>query len=161
VEDHLVVAGLALDDVAPFAGVPDERVVTGAHQGRVVTGPAEDLVVALATDQDVHPRVAVDRQGEDARLQPAGVHHVIAALGADRQPVQRPLTAGNVDRGGQALDGCRTTRPGDHDRVVPARALDGDGVGRAVAGAAARGALQVEVDLGHVGAGEVVDGNLI
>ena len=29
-------AGLALDDVAAVAGVPDEGVVAGAHQGRVV-----------------------------------------------------------------------------------------------------------------------------
>ena len=42
--------------------------------------------------------------------------------------------------------------------VVAVGAVDDDGVGRAVAGAAA-GAGQVEVDLGDVGAGQVVDGD--
>ena len=36
VEQHRVGAGLALDGVAAVAGVPDERVVAGAQQGRVV-----------------------------------------------------------------------------------------------------------------------------
>ena len=41
VEEHRVVAGLALDGVAAVAGVPDEGVVAGAQQGDVVA-PAAD-----------------------------------------------------------------------------------------------------------------------
>ena len=49
----------------------------------------------------------------------------------------------------------------DADRVVAVGAVDDDGVGRAVAGAAARRRGEVEVDLRHVGAGQVVDGDRV
>ena len=47
VEEHRVEAGLALDGVVVVAGVPDEGVVAGAHQGDVVAVAAVDQVVAL------------------------------------------------------------------------------------------------------------------
>ena len=49
--------------------------------------------------------------------------------------------------------------PADLDRVGAVGAVDDDGVGLAVAGAAAGSAGEVEVDLGDVGAGQVVDGD--
>ena len=42
VEHQRVVAGLALDGVAAVARVPDERVVAGAEQRRIVAGAADD-----------------------------------------------------------------------------------------------------------------------
>ena len=46
VEQQRVVAGLALDDVAAIAGIPDEGVVAGAEQGHVVAATAVDEVIA-------------------------------------------------------------------------------------------------------------------
>ncbi len=70
VEEHRVVAGLALDGVAAVAGVPDEGVVAGAHQGHVVAAAADDEVVALAADEDVVAVAAVEGQAD--RVRPAG-----------------------------------------------------------------------------------------
>src|SRR5262249_53013257 len=42
-----------LDDVAAAAWIPDELVVAGAEQGRVVAAPAVDDVIAVAADQRV------------------------------------------------------------------------------------------------------------
>src|SRR5439155_10232385 len=44
------------------------------------------------------------------------------------------------------------------DAVAAVRAVDDDGVGRAVAGGGAGGAGKVDVHVDHVGAGQVVDG---
>ena len=51
VEDHPVVAVLALDDVAAVAGIPDERVVSGAHESGVGSAVAVDRVVPVAADR--------------------------------------------------------------------------------------------------------------
>ena len=61
VEDHRVVAVLALDDVAAVAGIPDERVVAGAHQGRVGTTVAVDRVVAAGADQHLRSGATGER----------------------------------------------------------------------------------------------------
>ena len=50
VEHQRVGAGLALDDVAAVARVPDEGVVAVAEQGHVVAAAADDGVVAVAAD---------------------------------------------------------------------------------------------------------------
>ena len=60
VEQHRVGAGLALDDVAAVARVPDERVVAGAQQRHVVAAAADDDVVAVAADEDVGAVAAGD-----------------------------------------------------------------------------------------------------
>ena len=60
VEEHRVVAVLALDGVAAVAGVPDEGVVAGAHEGDVVAAAAGDDVVAVAADQHVVALAAGD-----------------------------------------------------------------------------------------------------
>ena len=61
VEQHRVGAGLALDDVAAVARVPDERVVAGAQQRHVVAAAAGDQVVAVAAEQHVVAVAAGDR----------------------------------------------------------------------------------------------------
>src|SRR5262249_26855348 len=64
------------------------------------------------------------------------------------------------DRHRGRQSGHRVTRSaaGDLDGVCVGGAVDGDGVGLAVARAATGRARQVDVDLCHVGAREVVDG---
>ena len=78
VEEQRVGAGLAFDGVAAVAGVPDERVVAGAHQGDVVAASAVDQVVARTSDQDVGTISAIERQRDHIRLQTARVDSVVA-----------------------------------------------------------------------------------
>ena len=156
-------AGLALDDVAAVAGVPDEGVVAGAHQGGVVAAAAVDQVVALAADEQSLPVAAVERQADDAR--PAGrtrrrCRRRARPLIGER--VERRVGAGDVDRGRQAGDGRRRAADAaDGDVVGAGGAVDGDGVGRAVAGGAAGGAARSRLTLRQVGAGQVVDGDRV
>src|SRR5262249_43348457 len=96
---------------------------------------------------------------DDARLQRAGVHHVVAALGVDGELVAGRLASGDLDGGRQPGDGHAGGRAAHPDHVRPVGAVDDDGVGRAVAGAAPRRGRQVEVDLRDPGAGQVVDGD--
>src|SRR5262249_48671977 len=128
---------------------------------QVVAGAADQGVVAGPPDQDVVAVAAVlrelDRPGRQARRR----HHVVAVPGADRQPVVGRLGAGDVHPRVQAGDGRAARVPGHQDHVVAVGPLHGDGVSRAVADPRAGGAGQVEVDLGHVRAGEVVDGDLV
>ena len=56
VEEHRVVAVLALDDVAAVARIPGERVVAGAEEGDVRAAVAVDRVVAVAAEERVRPR---------------------------------------------------------------------------------------------------------
>ena len=99
-EEHLVVAGLALDDVAAVAWVPLEDVVAGAQERDVVALVAVDEVVAVAAEQHVRAlaaedrvvaRAAVDRQFDDACRQRGRGHPVVAAKGVDRQASRWPL----------------------------------------------------------------------
>ena len=68
------------------------------------------------------------------------------------EPVVGGLGAGDVHPRGQAEHRTRRRVAGDDRDVVAVGAVDDDGVGRAVAVAAADGG-QVGVHLGHVGAG--------
>src|SRR5262249_36925822 len=61
----------------------------------------------------------------------------------------------------QAQNGHAGLVPGNTNHVVAVGAIDDDIVGRPVAGARARDARQVEVDLGDAGAGQVADGDLV
>ena len=61
VEEHRVVAALALDGVAAVARVPLERVAAGAHQGHVVAPEADDQVVAVAAEERVVAPAADER----------------------------------------------------------------------------------------------------
>ena len=55
VEEHRVGPGLALDDVAAVARIPDEGVVAGTHEGDVVATVSVDGVVPVATEQQLCP----------------------------------------------------------------------------------------------------------
>ena len=95
VEDHRVAATPALDGVAAFTGVPDERVVAASEVDRVVSATRVDRVVpgvaanrlgSRASDEVVVSAAALDRRrdgvGEDAvGLVDADV--VVAGAGVD------------------------------------------------------------------------------
>src|SRR4029453_10693528 len=53
VEDHRIESILPLDDVAPLARIPDERVVARAERSRVIAAATADKIVSLAADQRV------------------------------------------------------------------------------------------------------------
>ena len=61
------VPGLAFDDVAAVAGIPDEGVVARAEQGDVVAAAAVDDVVAVAADDGVVAVAAVDGEAGAGR----------------------------------------------------------------------------------------------
>src|SRR5262245_12921701 len=147
------------DRVVPVAAVED--VLPRAADQDVVAGTAREIVVAGAADQDVVPVSAVGRELNRPDDEAAGVHGVIAILGLDDQSVVGGLGARDVDLRGQAEDACPGRVSGHHDHVVVVRAIDDDVVGRAVAGSAARSRFEIEVDLGHVRAAQVVHGNLV
>src|SRR5262249_41611925 len=91
--------------------------------------------------------------------QALGVHRVVAGQGVDREPVPGGLGAGDADLGGQAEDGNPGRVAGDHHRVISIGAVDDDGVSLTVTGSIVGGRRQVEIDLGHVRASQVVDGD--
>ena len=106
VEQQRVGAGLALDDVAAVARVPDEGVVAVAEQGHVVAAAADHGVVAVAADQQVVALAAgdgvvagaaVDGETDDARRQGGRVDRVVAVAGIDRQAVVGRLRTVDVD----------------------------------------------------------------
>src|SRR5262249_40110167 len=121
----------------------------------------DEMVVARAPDQDVVAVAAVLRQADRAGGQPRSRHGVVAGLGLDDQLVVVRLGAGDVHLHGQAGDGNAGRVAHDGDGIVVRGAVDDARVGRAVAGAAARRARQVDVDLGHGGTREVVDRDLV
>ena len=168
VELQRVGAALALDHVAAVAGVPHERVVAGAQEGHVVAAAADDGVVAVAADQHVVAvaagdgvvaRAAVHGQPDHAGGQSGGGDRVVAAERVHDELVVGPFGALDRNSGRQPGHGEAGPAAGDLDRVCVGGAVDDDGVGLAVAGAAAGRAREVEVDVGDVGAGQVVDGD--
>src|SRR5581483_5442016 len=72
-----------------------------------------------------------------------------------------PLGALNRYQGGQPGNRVSGPAAGDLDRVGVGRAVDDDGVGLAVARAAAGRARQIEVHASYVGARQVVDGEVV
>src|SRR5262249_43192977 len=120
-------------------------------------GPAEQGVVPGRADEHVVAVAAVGRQLQRARCQGGRVHRVVPGQAVDRQLV-RGLGPGDADAGGQAehRDAGRVAR---HDGgVVADGAVDDHGIRRPVAGAGGR---EADVDVGHVRAGQVVDGDRV
>ena len=136
VEQHRVVAALALDGVAAVAGVPDEGVVAGAHQGHVAAAAAVDQVVAVAADQDVVavaagdrvvPRAAVHGECDQRGQAIAGREGVVAAVHIDDQILARA----DVDAEGRRIEAVEAdARAVRRDREVlgAVAAVDHDGV---------------------------------
>src|SRR5262249_36281441 len=146
--NHRVVSGRGIEDVVPRP--PEQDVVPGA---------ADEGIVSLAPDEHVIALAAIHGQLDRAGGQSGSRHRVVAGQGVDLQLIVARLGAGEVDLGRQTLDVDAARVADDGHAVIPRGALDDDGVRLAVAGATARWAPQVEVDLGDVGAGQVVDGD--
>ena len=164
-------AVLALDRVVAVARIPLEDVVAGAQEGDVVAVVAEHEVVAVAADEHVGALAAEQRvvagaaiEGEldDAGRKGRGRDGVVAAETLDGEPVVRALGAGDIDLRRQAERPTREVpAPKTSMMSSPLVPLTRDIVGLAVAGRAADRAGEVDVHLGHVGAGEIVDGDVV
>ena len=170
-EEHRVGAVLALDRVVAVARVPLEDVVAGADEGHVVAVVADDEVVAVAAEEHVGalrlPRsVSLPAPPSTVSLtMPAGsVDAVTPSLpprALTTSAVVGPLGVGDVHQGRQPDHGDRGARAEDVDDVVAVGAVDDDGVGLRRRRCVPPSACQVDVDLGQVGAGEVVDGDRV
>ena len=142
VEDHRVGAAPALDGVAAFAGVPDERVVAASEVDRVVSSTRVDRVVsgvaanrfgARASDEAVVSASTLDRRrdgvGEDAVglvdadgvVAGAGVDVDAGHVGADEVEDGRAVV--EVDLQDARIAGLQAER----DRVAVGCALDRQG----------------------------------
>ena len=141
VEQHRVGVRLALDDVAAVAGIPLERVVAGAEEGDVVALLAVDEVVvvtaeqhvgAVAAEERVVARAAVDGDLDQRGQVAGGGEAVVAAVGVEHEV----LGGADVDREGRRIDPVEP-HPGPVGRggedLGAAAAVDLHGVGPAAA----------------------------
>ena len=113
----------------------------------------------MAADEDVVAVAAVEGQRDHARLQRGGVDRVVAAQAVDVRLSLAPSASVMCTVADRPVTTAVLPDAGDRDGVVAVGAVDDDGVGLAVAGAAAGRAREVEVDVGDAGAGQVVDGD--
>src|SRR5262249_13161129 len=117
---------------------------------RVVAGtPHEDVVTITAILRELDHSRAHARRGD----------YVITVERTDSEPVVCRLGTRDVDSRVQAGDAHAGGVPADHDGVVSIGAFDDHGVHRTVAAASA--GRKGDVDLGDIGAREVVDGDHI
>ena len=125
----------------------------------VVAVAADQHVVAVAADDLVVAGAAVHRQLDHAGGQRGRVDGVVAAQSVDDELVVGALGAADRHSGRQAGHLEAGPAPAIWTLSALFGAVDDDGVGLAVAGAAAGRAREVEVDAGDAGAGQVVDGD--
>src|SRR5262249_30404545 len=104
---------------------------------------------------------AIEGELDDARGKRGGGQAVVAVEALDDEGVVGRFGAGDVDRGRESEDGHRVACAEDVDDVVAVRAVDGDDVGGGLAGAAADGAGEADIERGEAGAGEAVDGDVV
>src|SRR5262249_8407444 len=142
--------GRGVEDVAPSTADQD-----------VISGSADQDIVSWAPDQNIIAIAAVLGELDRAGGQPGSVHHVVAAQGIDDQAIVDRLGAGDGTPRGQPLDTAAPRVTAHQNQVVAAGAVDDDGIRLAVTNAAAGRARQIDVDLRHVGARQVVDGDRI
>ena len=170
VESQRVVAGLAFHNVAAIARVPDELVVAVAQQGDVVASAAGDDVIAGTADEDIRAGAAgdgvvavaaVDGEVDRACGERRGVDRVVAAERPDDQAVVGAL--GGVQRHlrRQARDGHCIAAADNVDCVFGGSTIHRHGVGCSVSCAAARQAGQIDGHLPRIGAGQVVDSDVV
>ena len=154
VEDHRVVAVLALEDVAAVTGIPDERVVAGTHQSRVAPplpsiesfpSPPIDFSTPGPPAIRSPPAPPSSVNAIDPAARADGREAVHAAEAVDDELVGRVLMQ-HCHLGRQAADGDAVCVTADRDVVVAGGAVDGDVVGLVVAGGSAESAGEVEVD---------------
>ena len=139
VEQQRVGAGLALDGVAAVARVPDEGVVAGARAGprrcrgrrltrsspwlpMIMSSPSPPLIV-----RSIWPALSAEASMMSSPPRPLTVSESMA-----------PSVPAIVTCAASPLTTTAGAAAGDGDGVVAGRAVDDDGVGRAVALAAAR-----------------------
>lgn len=84
---------------------------------------------------------------------------VVPAQAVEREPVVGPLREEDIHDRLQSEDAHPTGIAGRAERVVALRAVDRDRVGRTVA--AAVGSAEVQVNIGHVGARQVADHDVV
>ena len=163
IEDQRIGAGLALNDIAAVAGIPDERVVTVTELRHVVAATAVDDVVAVAADQRVvalatgdavGAGTAIDGQAHDVGRQGCGTDRVVAGTSVDRQHIAG-FRIGDIDLRGKPDDRNRSAGTHDVDRVIAAGAGNRHGVRHAV------GSAQVERDLSDAGTGQIADRDVV
>ena len=140
VEAQGVGAGLAVDDVAPVAGIPDERVVARTEKGVITTAVPVHQVVPGAAEQRLRSGSADERvvsgSAVEQRLDPVGehavpfvdAHEIVARSRVDADPCDLlPLEAEvglavvtDVDLEDPGIAGLQAER----DLVTRPRALD-------------------------------------
>ena len=142
VEQQRVGAGLALDDVAAVARVPDERVVARAEQSHVVAAAAghgvvavaaQDRVLALAADDGVVAGAGIDGEADDAGRQGGRIDRVVAVAGIDDQRGRRPRCPLTLTCAASPATVTAGAGADDVDLVAAVGAVDDHLVGRAVA----------------------------
>src|SRR5262249_17659038 len=116
---------------------------------------AEESVVTIPAGEHVVAGLAVEDQPDRCCVHAGGVDHIIASASAHAEGVVRGLGPGHRHRGGEPGDRYRGSVPGDRSNVAAVSPLDDHGVGFAV------GAAEVDGDIGHARAGEIVDGDRV
>ena len=141
---------------------PPSRTSTPGPPSRTSSfGVAAQRVGARAADEHVGAVAAVGLQADGVGRQPGRLDDVVAAQRVDRQGVQGRLGVRDADRRGQARDGRAAGGAAGHDHVGAVGGVHDHLVLGAVAGRPADGPGQVGVDRGQVGAGDVVDRQLV
>ena len=162
IEQKRIAAVLTLDNVAAVAGIPDKGVIAAAEQGGVVAAATSDGVAAVAADQQIAAGTAGDGVIASAAiddhfdLDVRCVDDVVAAEAVDGERVVGSFHTVNGDFSRQPFNRNAGAGVDDRDVVGGCRAVDDDGVGLAVADAAAGRCRQVQSDLFDIGLAEVV-----
>src|SRR5690606_35972169 len=97
---------------------------------------------------------AIGREEDHSCRQGRGIHHVVAGKEVEDKAVVGGLGAADVHLGGQAEHRRAADGAVHQDDVVAVGAVDDHGIRLGIADAVGR--REVDVDLGHVGAGQVV-----
>src|SRR5262249_7409457 len=112
-------------------------------------------------DDGVIARAAIDGQRGHAGRQPGSVYRVVTAKRIDDEGVICPFGTLNHDIGGQPGHGVAAAAARDLNDVGVVGAVEDNRVGRAVTGAGAGSAGEVEVNVGDSSTVQVVDGDRI
>ena len=134
---------------------PSKRRVVAAptHDGVVLVAAVEDLA-ALAADERVGAGAAVEDEPDNTVRDHARVDRVGAAERIDREDVRNGFGAGHRDARRKAADADHVAGGREADDVAARRGIHRHGVSRPVA---ARANAEVDVDLRHARAGQVID----
>src|SRR5882724_2744458 len=143
--DHDVVAWPAVKNILATISVKD-----------VVSGTPQERVVAAAADQDVVTSAAVEDELRTVGADPRGLDHVVTTEAVDVDGVVE-VEVIDHDFACEAADHKGTVLDRQRDDIAAAGAVDHDGVVLAVAGGAADGSGEVDVDLLDGASRHVID----